>query len=149
VFVDNAHIDPYRGVPPDDLAVGDDEGGLAIEVLSCELAVRQGGTEAELFIDHFDDGPHDAVVRVCGLRTDGNAVQSVEEVILRGPNGAAGQVDWIAEATQDVLIGVRGVQAEPDIMGKSTIIQSVFCVGHIFRIVPLSALVRDWNLDSP
>ena len=91
------------------------------------------------------------MVRVCGLRPNANTVQIVEEVILRGPGGAAGRIDWIAEATQDVLIGVRGIQAEPDIMGKSAIGVRVFSVrvGHIFRIVPLSALVRDWNLDSP
>ena len=71
--------------------------------------------------------PHDAVVRVRGLRPEANTVQGVEEVILWGPGGAAGRVDRIAEATQDVLIGGRGIQAEPDIMGKSAIVQGVFC----------------------
>ncbi len=62
-------------------------------------------------------------------------MQSVRDVILRGPSGAAGQVDWTAEAAQDVLIGVRGVQAEPDIMGKSTVIQSVFSLDSVTSLV--------------
>ncbi len=52
MFVDDAHIYPNRGVPPDDFTVGDDEGGLAIDVFPCELAVREGSPEAKLFIDH-------------------------------------------------------------------------------------------------
>ena len=59
-----------------------------------------------MFVDHFDDGPNDTVVRVCGLRPEANTVQGVEEVILLGPGGAAGRVGWIAEATQDVLISL-------------------------------------------
>ena len=80
-----------------------------------------------MFVDDFDDGPHDTVVRVRGLRPEANTVQGVEEVILWGPGGAAGRVGWVAEAAQDVLIRVRGVQAEPDVVGESAFIQGVFC----------------------
>jgi hypothetical protein len=94
---------------------------------SCELAVREGSPEPKLFVDHFDDGPHDTVVRVRGLCPKADTVQGVEEVILWWPGGAAGRVYRIAEAAQDVLVGVRGIQAEPGIMGKSTIVQGVLC----------------------
>ena len=54
--------------------------------------------------------PNDAVVRVRGLGPEANTVQGVEEVILWWPGGAAGRVYRIAEAAQDVLVGVRGIR---------------------------------------